>query len=108
MIPGARSPGRRVDTLGLALLGLPTSQWVVGTHMGRVRMEIGYVGSAMLFAYAIGKIVNGFIADRVNVKKYIMLGLFVSALANLLVGFHIPALMLAVVLTLAAGCRARR
>ena len=59
--------------------------------------EIGYVGSAMLFAYAIGKIVNGFIADRVNVKKYIMLGLFVSALANFLVGFHIPALMLAVV-----------
>ena len=34
--------------------------------------EIGYVGSAMLFAYAIGKIVNGFIADRVNVKKYII------------------------------------
>ena len=59
--------------------------------------EIGYIGSAMLFAYAIGKIVNGFIADRVNVKKYIMLGLFVSSLANLLVGFHIPALMLAVV-----------
>lgn len=59
--------------------------------------EIGYVGSAMLFAYAIGKIVNGFIADRVNVKKYIMFGLFVSALANLLVGFHLPALMLAVV-----------
>ena len=59
--------------------------------------EIGYVGSAMLFAYAIGKIVNGFIADHVNVKKYIMLGLFVSALVNLLVGFHLPALMLAVI-----------
>ena len=59
--------------------------------------EIGYVGSALLFAYAIGKIVNGFIADRVNVKKYIMLGLFVSSLANLLVGFHVPAMMLAVI-----------
>ena len=59
--------------------------------------EIGYVGSAMLFAYAIGKIVNGFMADRVNVKRFIMLGLFVSSLANLLVGFHIPALMLAVI-----------
>ena len=59
--------------------------------------EIGYVGSAMLFAYAIGKIINGFIADRVNVKKYIMFGLFVSSLANLLVGFHIPAVMLAVI-----------
>ncbi len=59
--------------------------------------EIGFVGSAMLFAYAIGKVVSGFIADRVNVKKYIMLGLFVSALANFLVGFHLPAMMLAVV-----------
>ena len=59
--------------------------------------EIGYVGSAMLFAYAIGKIVNGFIADRVNVKRYIMLGLFISSLANMVVGFHIPALMLAVI-----------
>ena len=59
--------------------------------------EIGYVGSAMLFAYAIGKIVNGFIADHVNVKKYRMLGLFVSALVNLLVGFHLPALMLAII-----------
>lgn len=59
--------------------------------------EIGYVGSSMLFAYAIGKVVNGFIADRVNVKKYIMLGLFVSSLANLVVGFHVPALMLAIV-----------
>jgi len=59
--------------------------------------EIGYVGSAMLFAYALGKIINGFIADHVNVKKYIMLGLFVSSLANLLVGFHLPALVLAVI-----------
>ena len=32
-----------------------------------------------------------------NVKKYIMFGLFVSALANLLVGFHLPAMMLAVI-----------
>ena len=59
--------------------------------------EIGYIGSAMLFAYAIGKIINGFVADHVNVKKYIMLGLFVSSLANLMVGFHIAALLLAVV-----------
>lgn len=59
--------------------------------------ELGYVGSAMLFAYAIGKVLNGFVADRVNVKKYIMFGLFVSALANLLVGFNLPAIMLAVI-----------
>ena len=59
--------------------------------------EIGVVGSAMLIAYAIGKFVNGFIADRVNVRRYIMFGLFVSALANFIVGLHVPALMLAAV-----------
>ena len=59
--------------------------------------EIGVVGSAMLIAYAIGKFVNGFIADRVNVRRYIMFGLFVSAFVNFIVGFHVPALMLAVI-----------
>ena len=59
--------------------------------------EIGYVGSAMLIAYAVGKIINGFIADRANVRRMMAFGLFISALANLLVGFHIPAVMLIVV-----------
>ena len=59
--------------------------------------EVGYVGSAMLIAYAIGKIVNGVLADRANIRKMMAFGLFVSALANLLVGFHIPALLLIVV-----------
>jgi len=56
--------------------------------------EIGYVGSAMLIAYAIGKVVNGPLADRANIRKMMSLGLFVSAVANLLVGFHIPAMLL--------------
>ena len=59
--------------------------------------EIGVVGSAMLIAYAIGKILNGFIADRVNVRRYVMFGLFVSAAANFAVGFHLPAVVLTVV-----------
>ena len=59
--------------------------------------EVGYVGSAMLIAYAIGKIINGFLADRADIRKMMAFGLFVSAFANLLVGFHIPALMLIVV-----------
>ena len=58
--------------------------------------EIGIVGSAMLIAYAIGKCANGFIADRINVRRYIMFGLFVSAGINMIVGFHVAALMLAV------------
>lgn len=59
--------------------------------------EIGYVGSAMLIAYAIGKVINGFLADRSNIRHYMAFGLFVSAFANLMVGFHLPALVLIVV-----------
>ena len=56
--------------------------------------EIGWVGSSMLIAYAIGKCVNGFIADRANITRFMGLGLFASALINFLVGFHLPALVL--------------
>ena len=58
--------------------------------------EIGWVGSSMLIAYAIGKCVNGFIADRANITRFMGLGLFASALINFLVGFHLPALVLIV------------
>lgn len=59
--------------------------------------EIGYVGAAMLWAYAIGKVVNGFLADRANVKRFVGFGLFVTAFANMLVGFQMPAVVLIVV-----------
>lgn len=58
--------------------------------------ELGIVGSAMLIAYAIGKATSGFLADHANVKRFIGFGLFVSALANFLVGFHLPAIALTV------------
>ena len=57
--------------------------------------ELGYVGSAMLIAYGIGKCFNGFLADRANIRRFMAFGLFVSALANFLVGFHLPAVCLA-------------
>ena len=42
---------------------------------------------ALLFAYAIGKFVNGFLSDHSNIKRLFMAaGLCVSAVANLLVG----------------------
>ena len=59
--------------------------------------EIGYVGSAMLIAYAIGKFVCGFLADRANIRRMFAFGLFVSSLATMTVGFHVPAVMLMVV-----------
>jgi OPA family sugar phosphate sensor protein UhpC-like MFS transporter len=49
--------------------------------------EIGYIGSALFFTYAVGKLVNGMIADRVNVRYLMSLGLFASSAINLLMGF---------------------
>ena len=59
--------------------------------------ELGFVGSALLIAYAIGKILNGFLADHANVRRFIGFGLFASAMANFAVGFHLYAGVLAAV-----------
>ncbi len=48
--------------------------------------ELGIIGSALLFAYAIGKLVNGFIADHCNIKRFMATGLLVSTLASLIMG----------------------
>ena len=49
--------------------------------------EIGVIGSCLFFTYAIGKLCNGFIADRANVKKLMSTGLMISAIINLVLGF---------------------
>ena len=48
--------------------------------------ELGLVGSALLFVYAVGKFMNGFIADYCNIRRFMATGLFISAIANLLLG----------------------
>lgn len=48
--------------------------------------ELGFVGSALLASYAVGKFVNGFIADYCNIKKFMVTGLLLSTIANLLMG----------------------
>lgn len=48
--------------------------------------QLGMVGSALLFLYAAGKFVNGFIADHSNIKRFMATGLLVSAAMNLLMG----------------------
>ena len=49
--------------------------------------ELGIIGSALFFTYAFGKLVNGILSDRVNVRKFMAIGLLVSAMANLALGF---------------------
>lgn len=51
--------------------------------------ELGMVGSALFFSYAIGKLTNGFLADRSNIKRFMSTGLILTALINLILGFEV-------------------
>ncbi len=48
--------------------------------------QLGLVGSALLFVYALGKFLNGFIADYCNIRRFMATGLIMSSVANLLMG----------------------
>ena len=48
--------------------------------------ELGIIGSAFFFVYAVGKFMNGFIADYCNIRRFMATGLFVSSLVNLILG----------------------
>ena len=48
--------------------------------------QLGLIGSSLLFVYAVGKFLNGFIADYCNIRRFMATGLFISAVVNLLMG----------------------
>ncbi len=48
--------------------------------------QLGLIGSALLFVYAVGKFMNGFIADYCNIRRFMATGLCISALLNLVIG----------------------
>ena len=48
--------------------------------------QLGVISSALLFTYAIGKFVNGFLADHSNIKRFMATGLLMSTVANIVVG----------------------
>lgn len=48
--------------------------------------QLGIIGSALLFVYAVGKFTNGFIADYCNIRRFMATGIIVSAIVNLLLG----------------------
>ena len=71
--------------------------------------QLGVIGSALLFTYAVGKLVNGFLADYCNIRRFMATGLIISLLINALMGMlgiaHsvVPALVMYVVFVLIWG-----
>ena len=48
--------------------------------------DLGLVGSAYFYGYALGKFFNGFFADYANVKRFFTFGLITSGLINISMG----------------------
>ena len=50
-------------------------------------LQIGKIGSVFFLTYMIGKCVNGFLADRLNIKRFLALGLLASSTLLVVLGF---------------------
>lgn len=48
--------------------------------------QLGVIGACLYWAYAVGKLVNGFLADSSNIKRFMSIGLLVSSVVNLCMG----------------------
>ena len=49
-------------------------------------VELGMIGSALYYAYAIGKLTNGFLADHANMKRFLAIAFLLTALCNFAMG----------------------
>ncbi len=57
---------------------------VLSSDLGFSNVELGVLGSALYFSYAIGKFINGVLADKTDANKFMVLSLVVSAVSNIL------------------------
>ncbi len=55
----------------------------MATELNYSNLELGIIGSSLYLTYAVGKFVNGMLADRSDVRKFLPTGLILSALANI-------------------------
>ena len=55
--------------------------------------ELGIIGSALFFGYAVGKLFNGFLADHVNVRYFMSAALLVCAIVNAVLALKVPFLV---------------
>ncbi|MFB3825596.1 MAG: MFS transporter [Bryobacteraceae bacterium] len=49
--------------------------------------ELGMIGSSIFYGYAFGKLVNGFLADHANIRRFWAFGVLVSGLINIAMGW---------------------
>lgn len=48
--------------------------------------QLGIVGACLYWTYAVGKFVNGFLADNANIKRFMATGIIISVAMNFIMG----------------------
>ena len=56
-------------------------------EFGYSKFEMGWIGTTFAIVYGIGKFVNGYVSDRSDARYFMSLGLFLSAMVCLCMGF---------------------
>ncbi len=56
-------------------------------QFGWTRADVGAIGTALFWAYAIGQFINGQLGDKIGARVLIAIGLTASAVVNLFFGF---------------------
>ena len=49
--------------------------------------ELGMIGSALFYVYAVAKLTNGFLADHANIRRFFAVGVLLSSIVNLAMGW---------------------
>ena len=59
--------------------------------------ELGLIGSALFYTYAIGKLANGFLADHANMRRFLAVSFLLTAICNVAMGFSTTVLAAALI-----------
>lgn len=87
---------RRMQTFVAATLGYAL-YYVCRLSMGVMKQplidagllsatQLGVIGACLYWVYAVGKLVNGFLADNANIKRFMATGILISIAMNFLMG----------------------
>lgn len=87
---------KRIETFAAGTLGYAL-YYVCRLSMGVMKQplidsdllnatQLGLIGACLFWAYAVGKLINGFLADSANIKRFMATGLLLSVLMNFIMG----------------------
>ncbi len=59
----------------------------IGDEFGYTKLEIGWIASIFSISYGVGKLINGYFSDRSDARYFMSIGLFLSAIISIFMGF---------------------